>query len=150
MGPISRQVTEAAGIAGVVAVALSVLMTAMFTRMLLAGDASQVAVQRAIGTSDAAIRTQYVARILLVLAIGVPLGIALAQTLGQGMFNVMFEGMFGGLEALFQGVSRIRFTTNPWLTAVALPAVLFAAVGLATAAACRTNRSVSIASLVTE
>ncbi|OMG58019.1 ABC transporter permease [Tessaracoccus sp. ZS01] len=150
LGPISERVTQVAFLSGGVALALAVLMTAMFTRMLLAGDASQIAVQRAVGAPDSSIRAQYLTRILAVLALGVPLGIALALTVGQGLFNLLFEGMFGGLSQLFQGTSRIEFITNPWLTAVALPAALFVAVGSATVAATRTIRTARVSSLVTE
>ncbi|MFD0865951.1 FtsX-like permease family protein [Tessaracoccus lubricantis] len=129
---------------------LAVLMTGMFTRMLLAGDASQIAIQRAVGAPEGSIRAQYLTRILVVLALGVPLGIWLALTAGQGLFNLMFEGMFGGMAYLFQGTSRIEFITNPWLTALALPAALFVGVGLAVFAATRTIRTASVSSLVTE
>lgn len=150
LGPISRQINQAAALSALVAVALAVLMTAMFTRMLLAGDNTQIAIQRGIGVSDSDIRVQYLTRILVVLALGVPIGIGLALTLGQSMFNLMFEGMFGGIGYLFRGTSRIEFITSPALTALALPAVLITAVALATVASFRTITRTGVASLVTE
>ena len=150
LGAIGGQLRFAAAISAVVAVLLAVLMTAMFTRMLLARDASQIAVQRAIGVDDTALRRQYLARTLIVLVAGVAVGVLASNTVGESMFNLAFEAMFGGFETLGQGTSQIAFDVDPLLTLLALPGALLAAVALATAAATRTVRATSISSLTTE
>lgn len=150
IGPIAEQITVAAVVSAVVAIALAILMTALFVRMLLARDAGQVAIQRAIGADDAGLRQQYLTRILLVLVLGVIVGTVAASTVGEQMFNLMFEAMFGGFETLGQGTSRIDFAVNPLLAYAVLPAALLAAVTSATAMSSRSISAANIASLTTE
>lgn len=150
LGPIARQMTVTAGISAVVAVALVGLMTALFTRMILARDAGQIAVQRAVGADDGGLRAQYVTRMVLVLALGVVVGAVAAATLGEAMFNLMFEGLYGGMEALGRGTSRIDFAVDPLLTYVLLPAALLASVWLVTAASARSLSDARISALTTE
>lgn len=150
LGPIAEQITVTAAVSAVVAVALAVLMTALFTRMLVARDAGQIAIQRAVGADDAGVRSQYMTRILLVLVLGVVVGTMAANTLGEGLFNLMFEGLFGGFETLGQGTSRIDFAVNPLLAYLALPAALLGSVAVATAASSRMTSTASISTLATE
>jgi len=149
LGPVSDQLGRTALACAVVAIALAALMTAMFTRMLLARDSAQIAIQRAIGIDDAGLRRQYLTRILLVLGAGVVAGSLAAGTAGESMFNLMFEAMFGGLEVIGQGTSRIDFDVSPLLTVLALPAALLTAVALATRGAARTIATRHIAGAMT-
>ncbi len=146
LGPTAAQLDVAAVVSAVVAVVLAVLMTALFTRMLVARDAGQIAIQRAIGADDAGLRRQYLTRMLLVLGGGVIVGTVAANTIGETLFNLMFEGMFGGFETLGQGTSRIDFAVNPLLAYLVLPAALLGSVTVATAAS---SRSISDASIST-
>ncbi|EYR63191.1 hypothetical protein N866_02370 [Actinotalea ferrariae CF5-4] len=148
--PIARQMTVTAAISAVVAVALVGLMTALFTRMILARDAGPIAVQRALGADDGGLRAQYVTRTVLVLALGVVVGAVAAATLGEAMFNLMFEGLYGGMEALGRGTSRIDFAVDPLLTYVLLPAALLGSVSLVTAASARSLSDARISALTTD
>jgi putative ABC transport system permease protein len=150
LGPIAQQITVTAAVAGVVAVALAMLMTALFSRMLLARDTGQVAIQRAIGADDAGLRRQYLTRMLLVLVAGVVVGAVVANTVGEVLFNLMFEAMYGGFETLGRGTSRIDFAIQPALTYIALPAALVVFVTIATAASSRSISSATVSSLTTE
>ncbi|GAA1750985.1 hypothetical protein GCM10009767_07470 [Kocuria aegyptia] len=150
LGPIAGQIALTAAVSAVVAVVLAMLMTALFTRMLIARDAGQIAIQRAVGADDAGLRRQYLTRILLVLVLGVVVGTVAANSVGEQMFNLMFEGMFGGLEALGQGTSRIDFAVNPVLAYLVLPVALLAAVTGATAASSRSIVHADISTLTTE
>lgn len=150
LGPIAEQIMVTAVVSAVVAVALAVLMTALFTRMLVARDAGQIAIQRAVGADDAGLRRQYLTRILIVLVLGVAVGTVASDTVGEKMFNLMFEGMFGGLEALGQGTSRIDFAADPMLAYLLLPAVLLTAVALATGASSRSISNADLSDLATE
>ena len=150
LGPVADQITTTAIVAAITAVALAVLMTALFTRMLLARDAGQIAIQRAIGADDDGLRRQYLTRIVLVLVFGVAVGTLAANTLGQMLFNLMFEAMYGGFEVLFQGTSRIDFAINPWLAYLTLPAALLISVTAATAVSSRSIAAADISSLTTE
>lgn len=150
LGPIGTQITRAAVIAGIVAVALAALMTTMFIRMLLAAETAQIAIQRGIGSPDHTIVGQYLTRALTALVIGVGLGCLAGLTLGQGAFNLMFESMFGGMATLFQGTSKIDFVVSPWLIGLLIPVTMLVTVGIATVASSRNIRHTSISNLVTE
>ncbi len=150
LGPIAEQITVTAIVAAVAAVALAVLMAGLFTRMLLARDAGQIAIQRAIGADDTGLRRQYLTRLLLVLVVGVAVGTLAANTVGERLFNLMFEGMFGGFEMLFQGTSRIDFAVQPLLAYLVLPAALIAAVTLATVVSSRSIAAADLSTLTTE
>jgi len=150
LGPIAEQIMLTAVVSAVVAVALAVLMTGLFTRMLVARDAGQIAIQRAVGADDTGLRRQYLTRVLLVLVLGVAVGTVASNTVGEKLFNLMFEGMFGGLEALGQGTSRIDFMVNPLLAYLLLPLALLAAVALATGASSRSISDADISALATE
>ncbi|MFA9429885.1 FtsX-like permease family protein [Egicoccus sp. AB-alg2] len=147
LGPIAQQITTAAVVAAIVAVALAMLMTALFNRMLLARDGGQVAIQRAIGADDAGLRLQYLTRMLLVLALGVVAGTLAANTAGETLFNLVFEAMFGGFDALGRGTSRIAFDVRPLLAYVVLPAALVVSVTVATAASSRAISDANISAL---
>jgi putative ABC transport system permease protein len=150
LGPIAAQIMTTAVVSAAVAVALAVLMTALFTRMLIARDAGQIAIQRAVGADDGGLRNQYLTRILVVLVLGVIGGTLAANTLGETMFNLMFEGVFGGFETLGQGTSRIHFAVDPLLAYVALPAALLSTVALATVVSCRQISAATLTTLTTE
>jgi putative ABC transport system permease protein len=137
-------------VSAVVAIALAVLMTALFTRMLVARDSGQIAIQRAVGADDAGLRSQYLTRILLVLVLGVIGGTLAANTLGEGLFNLMFEGLFGGFEPLGQGTSRINFAVNLLLAYVAPPAALLGTVAVTAAVSCRSISAATLSTLTTE
>jgi putative ABC transport system permease protein len=150
LGPIAGLLTVTAIVAAIVAVALAVLMTALFARMLLARDAGQIAIQRAIGADDAGLRKQYLTRMLLVLVLGVVVGTLAANTVGERVFNLMFEGMYGGFAAVGQGTSRIDFAVEPLLAYVILPLALLVSVTAATAASTRSISAADVSSLTTE
>jgi putative ABC transport system permease protein len=150
LGPIADQITVTAGVSAVVAILLAVLMTGLFTRMLIARDAGQLAIQRAIGADDGGLRQQYLTRILLVLILGVLVGTVAANTLGERLFNLMFEAMFGGFESLGQGTSRIDFTVSGSLAYLALPAALLVSVTAATFVTTRSIATADISTLTTE
>jgi putative ABC transport system permease protein len=149
LGTIADQITVTAAVSAVVAIALAVLMTALFVRMLVARDAGQLAIQRAIGADDRGLRQQYLTRILLVLVVGVLAGTVAANTLGERLFNLMFEGMFG-FESLGQGTSRIDFAVNGFLAYLVLPAALLASVTAATFVSSRSISAADISTLTTE
>lgn len=150
LGPLAARIGSTSLVIAAVALALTGLITVMSTRMALAADRGQVAIARALGTPDRALRAQYATRVLAALAVGLPLGAFSAITLGQSVFNLLFEGLYGGFAMVGQGTSRIEFLSEPLLVGVLLPAALAAVVVLATLAACRDITSTSIRSVVPE
>jgi putative ABC transport system permease protein len=150
LGPTARMLTVTAALGALVAVALAVLMAALFVRMLVARDLGPIAIQRAVGADDGGIRQQYLTRLLLVLVLGVVAGTLAANTLGEALFNLMFEFMFGGFEALGRGTSRIDFAVQPLVAYLALPAALLVSVAAATLAGARSVSTADLSSLTTE
>ncbi len=150
LGPVIDRIGMTAGVAAAAALAIAVLITVLATRMVLAADAGQVAIQRALGLPDASVRAQYVTATLTALVIALPLGVLAAGTAGQELFNLLFETLYGGLELAGQGASRIEFVTNPALTLLALPLILAVAVAAATLAASRDITAIGIRKVVAE
>lgn len=103
----------------VLALAITVLITAMFFKMLIAKEASGIAIMRSLGLSYRDIRLQYVTRAIIVLLIGIVAGSIAAVTLGQGL-----AGM------LISGVSGMRFIISPLMSFIVCPLALAAAVGV--------------------
>lgn len=119
LGGLTEQLSLAAVLAFILAVAIAVLITAMFFKMLIAKDASQIAVMRSLGFSYRDIRLQYITRAIIVLLIGIVAGSVAAATLGQGL-----AGM------LISGVSSMRFIINPLMSFIVCPLTLAAVVGI--------------------
>jgi len=87
-----------------VALTLTVLITLLFMRMLVAKDRYAIAVMKAFGFTNSDIKAQYIARSIFVLIIGVLLGTLLGNTLG--------ETLAGAVIASF-GASSFKFVINP-------------------------------------
>jgi putative ABC transport system permease protein len=104
-----------------VALALTVLITLLFMRMLVAKDRYAIAVMKAFGFTNADIQAQYIARSMFVLAAGIIPGILLANTLG--------EALAGAVIASF-GAASFQFIVNP-VFAYLLSPLLMAGVVLA-------------------
>lgn len=150
LGPVIERISGTAGLAAGVSLVLAALITVMTTRMVLASDAGQIAIRRAIGMRDAAIRSQYATQVLVVLLVAVVLGVLGAASLGESIFNLLFEGLYGGFEMLGRGTSRIEFLAAPLLNLVALPAVFALVVAGATLAACRDITNLNITKVVAQ
>ena len=106
-----------------VALALTVLITLLFMRMLVAKDRYAIAVMKAFGFTNADIKAQYVARSVFVLIIGILLGTLLANTLG--------EILAGAVIASF-GAASFKFIVNPAFAYLLSPLLMAGAVLAAT------------------
>jgi putative ABC transport system permease protein len=110
-----------------VALTLTVLITLLFMRMLVAKDRYAIAVMKAFGFTNADIQAQYVTRSVFVLIVGILLGTLLANTVG--------ENLAGAVIASF-GASSFKFIINPafayLLSPLLMASVVFAATMLGT------------------
>lgn len=106
-----------------VALTLTVLITLLFMRMLVAKDRYAIAVMKAFGFTNADIKVQYGARSVFVLVIGVLLGTLLANTLG--------EVLAGAVIASF-GAASFKFIVNPVLAYLLSPLMMAGVVLVAT------------------
>jgi putative ABC transport system permease protein len=103
-GGTIRAIGKASYAAIGVALTLTVLITLLFMRMLVAKDRYAIAVMKAFGFTNADIQAQYVTRSVFVLIVGMLLGTLLANTIG--------ETLAGAVIASF-GASSFKFVINP-------------------------------------
>lgn len=115
-----RKVTLAAVAVGLL---VAMLMTALFLKMLIARDASQIAIMKGLGFSLRHIRIQYLTKAITLLVVGILLGTVFSNTLGQRMVSVLWS---------FMGASRISFVIDPALAYLLLPLLMMAAVAVTT------------------
>ena len=93
-GGTIRSVGKAVYAAIGVALVITVLITLLFMKMLIAKDRYAIAVMKAFGFTDADIRAQYLARSVFILLVGVVVGTLLANTLGEKLVGAVIA-MFG-------------------------------------------------------
>ncbi|WP_459503206.1 ABC transporter permease [Bacillus sp. C1] len=106
-----------------IAIAIAVLITTMFFKMLLAKDSSHIAILRSIGFSYKDIQVQYMTRSIFILLIGLIAGTYMAGTLGQGIIS--------GLGS-FMGASHIEFVVNPVVSYFICPLLFIITVTITT------------------
>jgi putative ABC transport system permease protein len=110
-------------IAIAVALLVSVLITSLFLKMLLAKDRLQIAIMKSIGFSLRDIRTQYVARIFIVLLAGIIAGTMCANTIGEKMASALMSLL---------GASDIQFVIDPLKAYILCPLILMIVVAITT------------------
>lgn len=119
MGSVIEQLQLVVGFAFALAIAIAILIAAMFFKMLIAKDASQIAIMRSLGLSYHDIRAQYITRAIIILIIGIVVGSVAAVSLGQALAG-----------SLITGISSMRFIINPLMSFIVCPLALAAAVGI--------------------
>jgi putative ABC transport system permease protein len=122
-GVTIRSIGKASYAAVVVALTITVLITLLFMKMLVAKDRYEIAVMKAFGFTNSDIKAQYVARSVFVLVIGILLGTILANTLG--------EALTGSVVASF-GASSFDFVVNPLTAYLISPLLMVFSVLVAT------------------
>lgn len=123
LGTTIEQLKLVTLVAIAIALSVSVLITALFLRMLIAKDYSQIAIMKSIGFSLCNIRVQYVTRALAVLLIGIVIGTVISNTAGQMLVSVLLS---------FMGASHIDFVINPLQAYLLCPLILLLAVTITT------------------
>jgi putative ABC transport system permease protein len=122
-GSTISSVGKAAYAAIAVTLAIAVLITLLFMRMLVAKDRYAIALMKAFGFTNTDITIQYVVRSVFVLLLGTVLGALLANTLG--------EALAGALIATF-GAASFKFVVNPLSAYLLSPLLMAGAVLIAT------------------
>ena len=122
-GGTIRSVGLASYAAIAIAVTITVLITMLFVKMLVAKDRYEIAVMKSFGFTNSDIKSQFVARSVFVLIIGILLGTFLANTLG--------ESLTGGVVASL-GASSFDFVVNPLSAYLISPLVMVVSVLMAT------------------
>lgn len=110
-------------IAVLIATFVSILITSLFLKMLIAKDRSQTAILKSIGFSLHDIRYQYVTRLFIVLCAGLAIGTICANTVGQRAVGALMA---------FMGAPQMKFVIDPFKAYIACPLILIIAVTVTT------------------
>ncbi len=124
-----------------VGIAVAVLITSLFLRMLISKDAKRIAIMKSLGFSLRALRVQYLTTALLLLAIGIGAGSLFSNTIGQRLVSLLWG---------FMGASQIRFVIDPLQAYVLMPLLLMLAVAITTMASIRGVKEQNIAATIAE
>lgn len=111
-----------------IAIIIAVLITALFLRMLLEKDKSQIAIMRSLGLTSRQIRQQYMAGTMTVLAVGILFGMLLSNYAGEFLVSMVMSTM---------GAAKIEFVHIIWQTWLLCPLVLMITVGLTVMISCK-------------
>ncbi len=122
-GGTIRSVEVASYVSIAVALTIVVLITLLFTKMLVAKDRYSIAAMKAFGFRSSDVRDQYASRSVFVMVVGVVLGTLLANTAG--------EALAGGVIAAF-GAASFSFVVDPFSAYLLSPLMMALAVLVAT------------------
>lgn len=111
-----------------IAIIIAVLITALFLRMLLSKDMSQIAIMRSTGLTSKNISHQYMAGTLMVLILGIILGVLFSNYLGEFLVSMAMS---------FMGAAKIEFVHVVWQTWLLCPLALIVVVGFTIFVSCR-------------
>ena len=115
----------------VIAFIIVILITALFLRMLLSKDMSQIAIMRSIGLTSKQISHQYMAGTLLVLVFGMIVGVVASTYLGEFLVTIAMSTM---------GAAKIEFVHVLWQTWLLCPLAMMIVVGLTIYCVLKGNR----------
>jgi len=117
-GHTITQLRQLTIVAVLLALMVGALITALFLRLAMAKDQSQIAIMKSIGFSLYHLRVQYVTRALLMLGMGIVAGTVLSNTVGEKFASLLLSVL---------GAPMIQFVINP-LQAYVLYPLLFIAI----------------------
>lgn len=137
LGSVISQLRLVIKLAVILSISISGFITAMFFKMLIAKDTSQIAIMLSLGFSTKNIRTQYIARASLVLTTGIILGTIASNTIGQKIAGL-----------LLSGISNLQFITNPIIVYIICPITLIITVSIAITAISMTIKKIKIMSII--
>jgi putative ABC transport system permease protein len=123
LGSTISSVKMASYAAIAVALIITVLVTLLFMKMLIAKDRYSIAIMKALSFTNSDIKTQYVSRSVFVLIVGIILGTLLANTLGEILACALIASF---------GASTFNFTVNPLTAYLLSPLMMIVAVLIAT------------------
>ncbi len=106
-----------------VTILLTLLVTVLFMKMLVAKDRYSIAVLKSTGFTSKGIRRQYLIRSIIVAALGVIIGTIMANTLGEYV-GVAFVSSFGA--------TAFNFVVNPFFAYIISPLLIATCVYIAT------------------
>ena len=141
LGSTIEQLGQVTAVAAAAGVAVSVLITALFLKMLISGDLRQIAIMKSLGFTLHDIRRQYLTKTLFTLTLGIVLGTLFANTMGESIVSFLWS---------FMGASQIRFVINPLMAYFIFPLILLVLVSITTLAGIRGIKEAKITDIITE
>lgn len=102
---------------------LTLLITLLFMKMLIAKDRYSIAVLKAFGFTNTDIMVQYIVRAAVVLTLGILIGTILVNTLGEGLAGIVISSF---------GASSFKFMVNPLSAYILCPLMMVFTVMIAT------------------
>lgn len=124
-----------------VTVLLTILVTVLFMKMLVAKDRYSIAILKSMGFTSNGIRRQYLIRSIIVLALGVVIGTIMANTLGEYV---------GGAFVSSFGATAFNFVVNPFFAYIVSPLLIATFVYIATLLGVSDIRSLKISEHIKE
>ncbi|WMM33416.1 ABC transporter permease [Shouchella clausii] len=112
----------------IITVLMIVLITALFLRMLVSKDMSQMAIMRSIGLTSKQIRHQYMAATLMVLVLGTLFGALASNYIGEFLVSLAMS---------FMGAAKIELVQVVWQTWLLWPLLLMVAVAITLSVSCK-------------
>lgn len=140
-GEYVEQLKNVSMLISVIALLISVLITALFIKMLTVKEASQIGIMKSMGFTRRHIRTQYFTRIGSILFIGIVSGTVSANILGEKIMNIVTETL---------GASGTKFNIMPMEVYLIYPLALLAAVCVTVMLSSYTIRKISISQINAE
>lgn len=141
LSSIITNMNQVQGIAVMISLMLTILITVMFLQLMMAKEHSAIAVKKAIGFSTRDIRIQLGIRILVIQFVAIIAGTLLANTLGE----VIFAGMLATV-----GVAKIKLLVEPVWAYLLCPAVQLGVVVMTVIIGTNTVRSYHIRDQIME
>ena len=141
LSSIITNMNRVQGVAVVISLMLTILITVMFLQLMMAREHSAIAVKKAIGFSTRDIRIQLGIRVLVIQVVAIIVGTLLANTLGE----VIFAGMLATV-----GVAKIKLLVAPVWAYLLCPAVQLGVVVMTVIMGTSTVRSYHIRDQIME
>ncbi|WP_160031668.1 ABC transporter permease [Paenibacillus sp. An7] len=141
LGNIVRQLQVVTILAIVISLSITVLITSLFLKMLLAKEAPQLAMLRSLGFTIRDIQVQYLLRMLLLGGTGVIIGTLGTVTIGQGLVHA---------AGSFMGAPKINLEFNPFSTYVLYPLFFLATISMTSLLNARAKNKNSIAEQISK
>ncbi|WHY95619.1 FtsX-like permease family protein [Peribacillus simplex] len=111
-----------------IAVIIAVLITALFLKMILSKDMSQIAIMRSVGLTSKNVSHQYMAGTLMVLILGIIFGGLASNYLGEFLVSMAMSSM---------GAAKIELVQVAWQTWLLCPLALIVVVGFTISVCCK-------------
>ena len=125
----------------IISMIVTLLITLLFLKMLIAKDKHNIASLKALGFRNSDIKKQYSNRFILILILSLILGIIFANTLGE---------LLAGLLISQLGVTSFRFAASEWQAALLCPILMCSTVLIAIFLGTKDIGNVSIADNIKE